>query len=241
MAARPTIDVIIPALNEEAAIGKVIAEIPKDWVRYIWVADNGSTDDTCGVATRAGARVVKESEKGYGAACLRAIHHATQMEEAPEIFVFLDGDHSDFPAQLPEVVAPILAGEAEVVIGSRVLGHRDRGSLTAQQRFGNALATWLIRLLYGAHFTDLGPFRAVTFEAYERMAMSDRNYGWTVEMQVKAARLRIPHAEVPVNYRVRIGESKVSGTLKGAVMAGYKILRTIFVYHWQTRRMGQVA
>lgn len=236
MAAKPTIDVIIPALNEEAAIGKVIDEIPRDWVRYIWVADNGSTDDTCGVATRAGARVVKEAEKGYGAACLRAIHHSTRVECGPEILVFLDGDHSDFPAQLPEVVAPILRGEAEVVIGSRVLGNRAQGSLTPQQRFGNGLATGLIRLLYGARFTDLGPFRAVTLSAYERMNMSDRNYGWTVEMQVKAARLNIVHTEVPVDYRVRIGASKVSGTFKGAVMAGYKILRTIFVYHWQTRK-----
>ena len=216
------IGVIIPALNEEGAIGKVIEAVP-DWVDYIVVADNGSRDQTSEVARNSGARVVREDERGYGAACLAGL----QALPSSDIIVFLDGDYSDYPEDMEELIAPILTGGADMVIGSRVLGGAERGSLTPQQVFGNWLATRLIRLLWGARFSDLGPFRAIRDDALRMLEMEDRNFGWTVEMQVKAAKAGLKFAEVPVRYRQRIGVSKVSGTLSGTIKAGTKILSVI--------------
>ncbi|MCB1549142.1 MAG: glycosyltransferase, partial [Hyphomicrobiaceae bacterium] len=183
----------------------------------------GSTDATAAVAAAHGAVVVSEPEPGYGAACLAAM----QRLGAVDIVVFLDGDYSDHPAEMVRLVDPIIAGEKDFVVGSRVLGEAERGALTPQQRFGNWLATWLIRLIWGVRYTDLGPFRAIRATSLTDLAMRDRNFGWTVEMQIKAARAGLSIAEVPVNYRRRIGVSKVSGTVKGTILAGYKILYTI--------------
>ena len=227
---RPIIDVVIPAMNEEASIGLVVGDVPKDWVRQIVVADNGSTDRTAEVALRAGAVVVREERNGYGQACLTAIDHIKVNFNPPDILVFLDGDYSDHPEELPDLIRPILDDEADLVIGSRAKGTRERGSMTAPQIFGNWLATTLLRWFYGVRFSDLGPFRAVRFDRYLQLDMVDVNYGWTVEMQLKAAKKGFKCTEVPVRYRRRIGKSKVSGTIKGTVMAGYKILWTIFKY-----------
>ncbi len=213
------VDVVIPALNEARAIARVIAEIPTT-VRRIVVADNASTDGTAEVASRAGAEVVHEAERGYGAACLSALEHLAR--DAPDVVVFLDGDYSDHPGELPRLLVPIETGKAELVIGARRPLTRD--ALTPQQRVGNAIACAALRVLYEARYSDLGPFRAITWAALQRLNMRDRNYGWTVEMQIKAARLGIAHAEVPVSYRARIGESKVSGTVRGTVGASAKIL-----------------
>ena len=220
------VDVVIPAYNEEEAIGRVIGDIPPGVVRRVVVVDNASTDGTAAAAAAAGAHVVYEERRGYGQACLSGL----AVLEDPEAVVFLDGDYSDYPEEITALLAPIEAGEADLVIGSRVLGQRQRGALTPQQRFGNWLATRLIRLFFGVRFTDLGPFRAVGAGALGRLQMADRDFGWTVEMQVKAARLGLRCVEVPVRYRVRIGTSKISGTLKGTVLAGHKILWTIFRY-----------
>mgnify|MGYP005625345139 FL=1 len=219
-----TIDVVIPAFNEEQAIGYVLEALPAELVRRVVVVDNGSTDDTATEAARRGATVVAEPRRGYGQACLSGM----AALDRPDIVVFLDGDFSDYPEELPALVAPILAGEAEMVIGSRVLGKRERGALQPQQRFGNGLATWLIRRLFNVSFTDLGPFRAILHATLLQLEMEDRDFGWTVEMQVKAARMGVRAAEVPVRYRRRVGSSKISGTLSGTVRAGYKILWTIF-------------
>lgn len=227
---RAIIDVIIPAFNEEQSIGLVLDEIPKDWVRNVVVANNNSTDRTGEVAELHGAKVVFQPEPGYGNACLKAMEFIAQQEIKPDIIVFLDGDHSDYPEQLPEVVKPIMDGEADLVIGSRSLGKSESGSLTPQQIFGNWLATVLLRLFYGVKFTDLGPFRAIRYESLLQLNMIDRNYGWTVEMQIKAAKQKLRSEEVPVDYRVRIGESKVSGTVKGTIGAGNKIILTLFRY-----------
>ena len=218
--------VIIPALDEEEAIGKVISEIPPGSVSDIIVVDNGSTDDTVAVAEAAGARVVREERRGYGSACLRGI---AELRE-PEIVVFLDGDHSDHPAELPLLVEPIAADEADLVIGSRTLGERERGSLTPQQLWGNRLACFLLRLFHRHRFTDLGPFRAIRYACLLDLGMVDRDFGWTIEMQIKAVKQGLRIREVPVSYRNRIGESKISGTLKGTVLAGYKIITTIVRY-----------
>lgn len=224
------IDVVIPALNEEMALPHVIGAIPRPPVRRVVVADNGSRDRTADVARAAGAEVVHEPRRGYGAACLRALSHLS--EDPPEVVVFLDGDHSDHPEELPALVAPILRGEADFVVGSRVTGRRERGSLTPQQRAGNALACTLLRALYGAEYTDLGPFRAIRWDALARLGMRDRDYGWTVEMQIRAARARLRTAEVPVSYRRRIGESKVSGTVRGTLGASRKILWVLARHAW---------
>ena len=222
--------VIIPAFNEEEAIGKVLKDIPIDWVEEVIVVSNGSTDQTDAVAKAAGATVLREEKKGYGAACLKGIHYLDEKlpEEKPQIVVFLDGDYSDYPQQLPEVVAPIIRDQYDMVIGSRELGDRQRGAMMPQQIFGNWLATTLIRMLYRYRFTDLGPFRAITYAALKKINMQDTTYGWTVEMQVKAAKLKLKATEVAVDYRTRIGVSKVTGTVKGTILAGYKILWTIF-------------
>lgn len=217
--------VIIPALNEERAIGRVIADVPA-WVDRIIVGDNGSTDKTAEVARAAGATVIAEPQPGYGAACLKAL---TLIGDA-EVVVFLDGDYSDHPDEMQLLVDPIVHGHADMVIGSRVLGQREAGSLTPQQRFGNWLATRLIRLIWGVNYTDLGPFRAIRATSLKALEMCDQNYGWTVEMQIKAAIHGLKSTEVAVSYRRRIGVSKVSGTIKGTVLAGYKILSMIGWY-----------
>ena len=224
------VDVIIPAFNEEEAVGHVVRDIPTELVREVVVVNNASSDRTRQRAEEAGATVLDQPLRGYGNACLMGIAHLRDKERRPDVVVFLDGDHSDHPEELPRLLAPIAEDQADLVIGSRALGTRERGSMTPQQVFGNRLACTLMRWLYGVHYTDLGPFRAIRWEALERLGMQDRNYGWTVEMQVKAARQRLPYAEVPVDYRRRIGFSKVSGTLKGTIMAGYKIIATILKY-----------
>lgn len=225
------IGVVIPALDEEQAIGLVVADIPP-WVDAIVVADNGSRDDTANVARTAGATVVRENERGYGAACLAGIAALGPAD----VVVFLDGDRSDHAEDMASLVDPIIEGRADMVLGSRVLGQREAGSLTPQQVFGNWLATTLIRLIWGAQFTDLGPFRAIRADCLAELSMADRNYGWTVEMQIKAARSGIATMEVPARYRQRIGQSKVSGTLKGSVLAGSKILSIIARHALAPRR-----
>ncbi|HEY4683757.1 MAG TPA: glycosyltransferase family 2 protein [Candidatus Acidoferrales bacterium] len=218
---------IIPALNEEQAIGGVLASLPLEWFSQILVADNGSTDRTAWIAGNAGAEVVREARRGYGSACLAAL---ARLQPEIEIVVFMDGDASDDPADLPAIVEPILRGEAELVIGSRTLGRSEPGALTRQQRLGNWLATRFINWCYGVRFTDLGPFRAIRRDALERLRMADRDYGWTVEMQVKAARQPLRVVEVPVHYRPRVGRSKISRTIKGSILAGMKILWTVLRY-----------
>ena len=220
------VSVIIPAFNEAESIGKVIADIPKACVGEIIVVDNGSIDRTAEVARVAGARVVREVHKGYGHACLAGIAALT----TPEIVVFLDGDYSDFPSEMSLLIQPILAGDAEMVIGSRIRGAREKGALLPQARFGNALATFLIWLLFHVRYTDLGPFRAIRYEQLLAMDMQDKTFGWTVEMQVKAAKMGLRMCEVPVSYRKRIGQSKITGTVRGTILAGYKILTTILRY-----------
>lgn len=224
------IDVIIPAYNEEQSIGKVIADIPQDLIRNIVVCNNNSTDNTSKVAIEHGALVVDAYDKGYGNACLTGIDYLKSLENSPDIVVFIDGDYSDYPNQMPDVVRPIVEGKMDMVIGSRTLGRMKKGAMQPHQIFGNWLATRLIHLVYGYTFTDLGPFRAIRWQALEEIDMQDRDFGWTVEMQVKAAKLKMKVVEVPVDYKVRIGISKVSGTLKGSVLAGQKIIWTIFKY-----------
>ncbi len=221
----PSISVIIPAFNEEQAIGKVLGDIPC-FVHQVLVVDNGSTDGTADVARQMGATVIGEERRGYGQACLSGIAHL----DGADIVVFLDGDYSDHPDEMPALIEPIVAGRADMVIGSRTLGQRERGALLPQARFGNWLSTRLIRLFFSVSFTDLGPFRAIRYDALARLHMQDRDFGWTVEMQVKAARLGLRCCEVPVRYRRRIGTSKITGTFGGTLRAGHKILWTIFRY-----------
>lgn len=226
----PDIVVIIPAFNEENSVGKVVRDIPGGLVRETVVVNNASTDETRLAAEAAGATVLDQPQKGYGNACLTGMEYVAKMDKHPDIVVFLDADYSDHPEEMPLLVAPITEGRADLVIGSRALGQKERGAMTPQQVFGNWLATRLLKVLYDAYFTDLGPFRAIRYEALTSLGMADRNYGWTVEMQVKAAKAGLKCTEVPVTYRKRIGKSKVSGTVKGTVMAGYKILYTIAKY-----------
>lgn len=227
---QPDIRVIIPALNEEQSIQKVLAEIPHGLASEVIVVDNGSHDRTAENAQLAGATVLHQPVRGYGRACLTAMAYIAACDTKPDIVVYIDGDYSDYPAQMPLLTAPIVAGEADFVVGSRALGDRQQGSMTIPQQFGNWLATRLLKWLYGAAFTDLGPFRAIRYDALMRLNMQDKTFGWTVEMQLKAAKLSLRSKEVPVDYRRRIGKSKVSGTVKGTLLAGYKILHTIFKY-----------
>ena len=224
------IAVIIPAYNEEKSIGKVVNAIPKDIVQIIIVVNNNSTDDTVNVAISAGAIVLTENRKGYGWACLAGMDYL--KNQSPEIIVFLDGDFSDYPEEIAQLIQPILEQNMDMVIGSRVLGKREKGSLLPQQRFGNWLATKLIRLFYGAKFTDLGPFRAIRYDKLIALNMADKTYGWTIEMQIKAAKKKYHFCEVPVRYRKRIGVSKVSGTIKGTLLAGIKIIFAVFKYRF---------
>lgn len=224
-------DLIIPAYNEEASIGQVIDEVPRHLVREILVCNNASTDRTAAVAAAAGATVVPAPDPGYGNACLAGLAYSANREagELSEVVAFVDGDLSDYPAQLDRILEPIRQQQADLVIGSRALGQRQAGAMLPHQIFGNWLATTLIRWFWGVRFTDLGPFRAVTRQALERLEMQDRDFGWTVEMQVKAAKLGLRCVEVPVDYRARAaGKSKVSGSLKNSFLAGHKILYTIF-------------
>jgi glycosyltransferase involved in cell wall biosynthesis len=220
--------VVIPAFNEESSIASVIRQIPRGEVSDVIVVDNGSTDRTGIVAREAGAIVLHEPRRGYGFACVAGIRHAADHGAA--VIVFLDGDLSDFPEELPEVCRPIREDDYDLVIGSRMTGRREPGSMLPQAIFGNWLATRLIRLFWGYRFTDLGPFRAVKRTALERMRMSDLTYGWTVEMQIKAAKLGMRCLEVPVRYRKRIGTSKVTGTVSGTIKASFTILYTIVKY-----------
>ncbi len=224
------VDVIIPALNEEGSLPLVIADIPRPLVRNIYVCDNGSKDRSVEVASRAGAIVLQEPKRGYGAACLKAINHikAHSEQSEPDCVVFLDADYSDYPEEISCLVGHLVRHDLDLLIGSRALGAAEKGSLTPVQRFGNRLATVLIRWLYGFRYTDLGPFRVIRWKSLMQLNMEDQNYGWTVEMQVKAVKARLRIGEFPVRYRRRIGVSKVSGTVKGMVMAGYKIIFTIF-------------
>lgn len=224
---KPIVYVIIPAFNESKSIGRVIADIP-NMVTEIIVVDNASTDNTGDFAKEKGATVLRENRKGYGYSCLKGIDYISKKANEKDIIVFLDGDYSDFPGEIGMLITPISSNGYDMVIGSRVLGERQKGSMLFQQIAGNWLATKLIKLLYKAHFTDLGPFRAITWNALQQINMKDKTFGWTVEMQVKAAKLKLKFTEIPVSYRKRIGVSKVSGTIKGTIMAGYKILLTIF-------------
>ena len=221
--------VIIPALNEAKSIALVLRDLP-DLVDEVVVVDNKSTDGTADEAEKAGATVLFEAQKGYGYACLKGIAYLAQKAKPKDIVVFLDGDYSDYPEELEQLIDPILKNEALFSLGTRVTPQLEKKALTPQQRFGNALATQLMKLFYGSRFTDLGPFRAIEWQTLERLKMSDKTYGWTVEMQLKVLKKNIPYAEIPVRYRPRIGVSKVSGTLRGTLMAGYKILLWIFTY-----------
>jgi glycosyltransferase involved in cell wall biosynthesis len=226
------IAIVIPAWNEQCSIGRVIDDLPKQWVQRVVVADNNSTDYTADVARKFGATVVPARRQGYGSACLAALAHleALPAEQRPQVVVFIDADYSDHPEQLPLLVEPILAGRADFVIGSRMLKPQPAGALLPQAIFGNRLACFLMRILFRQRYTDLGPFRAIAWEKLRQLDMRDTNFGWTVEMQIKAARQRLRILEVPVDYRPRIGYSKITGTVSGTVRAGYKILWTIFRY-----------
>lgn len=234
--------VVIPALNEEGSVGRVLGDLPWELLAEVVVTDNGSADGTAAEARAAGATVLREPERGYGAACLRALAHLRETRRpAPgDVVVFLDADYSDHPEELPRVIAPILAGEADVAIGARTAAKREPGAMLPQALFGNWLATSLIALFWGHRYTDLGPFRAATWGALEAVGMRDRNYGWTVELQIAALAHRLRVAEVPVSYRRRIGVSKVTGTVRGTVGAGVKILWLVFRHSAAglRRRMG---
>ena len=222
---------IIPALNEEQSIQKVVSElIELGTVDHVIVVNNGSTDNTSEIAQEAGAIVVDEQQKGYGAACLRGITYIQDQGWQPSILFFIDADYSDYPQDLPLILSPIQRDQADIVIGSRTLGNLKRTGLTPQQRVGNWIATRLIKWKWGVQFTDLGPFRAIKYSQLDQLQMQDKTYGWTVEMQLKALKNKLRVVEVPVRYRDRIGTSKISGTLKGSVLAGYKILNLIFKY-----------
>ena len=228
----PDIRVIIPAHNEEGSIAKVIRKIP-EIVAEIVVVNNNSSDNTVQVAQNEGATVLNEDRMGYGFACLRGMEYLSKQSKKPEIIVFIDGDYSDYPGELTKLVEPILEDDYDLVIGARVKELREPGSMTPQQVFGNKLATFLMKVLFGARFTDLGPFRAIKYDQLVRLGMEDETYGWTVEMQLKAIRNKLKYTEIPVRYKKRIGISKVSGTLKGTIFAGIKILGWIFKYSFR--------
>jgi glycosyltransferase involved in cell wall biosynthesis len=229
---KSAVKVIIPAYNEAPAISKVIGDIP-NFVQEIIVVDNGSTDPTSEVAKRAGATVLIEPNKGYGFACLKGIEYIQNSNQKIDIIVFIDGDYSDYPQQISEIIAPILNQNIDFVLGSRKKNLSGKGAMLPQQRFGNWLATNLMRLFFDSKFTDLGPFRAIKYQVLKQLSMKDKTYGWTVEMQLKILKHNFTYIEVPVKYRNRIGVSKVSGTLKGAIFAGVKILTWIFKYSFK--------
>ncbi|HMC83290.1 MAG TPA: glycosyltransferase family 2 protein [Candidatus Polarisedimenticolia bacterium] len=223
---RARVAVVIPAFNEETSLPLVLRAIPRDRVDKVVVVDNGSTDNTSAVARALGSTVIVEVRRGYGAACQAGLNHL--RGDPPEIVVFLDADFSDHPEEMPDLLAPILEDGCDLVVGSRLRGRAEPGALLLQARWGNRLATYLLRWLYGTRSTDLGPFRAARYERLMELGMSDPDFGWTVEMQAKAALAGWKTAEVPVSYRRRIGVSKITGTLLGSVRAGVKILYTLF-------------
>lgn len=225
----PIVDVLIPAFNEENSVALVIRDIP-DFVRNVIVVNNNSNDDTVKVAQDAGAIVLNEPQRGYGKACLTGMNYIAEQAIEPEILVFLDADYSDYPEQLNDLIKPILKEGYDMVIGSRAKGHKESGSMTLPQIFGNWLATSLMGMIYKTDYSDLGPFRAVRWNKLKSLGMKDETYGWTIEMQIKAAKSEWKTTEIPVDYRKRIGVSKVSGTVKGVFGAGYKILWTIWKY-----------
>lgn len=222
--------VIIPAFNEEQSIGKVIEDIPDKDNKLILVCNNGSTDLTEKVASEAGALVLTETRKGYGYACLKGIRHLEGLATHPQNVVFMDGDYSDFPIQMNDLLHQIEANNHDLVIGSRALGNNERGSMTIPQRFGNWLSGFLIGIIYRQKVSDLGPFRAIKWHKLLELNMQDKTFGWTVEMQIKAIKQQFSYKEIAVDYRKRIGKSKVSGTIKGTLLAGYKIIYTIIKY-----------
>ncbi|WP_138435132.1 glycosyltransferase family 2 protein [Winogradskyella algicola] len=233
----PKIVVIIPAYNEEASIPYVIKEIPSI-VDEIIVVSNNSTDNTEENARQAGATVLVEHQKGYGHACLKGMEYIastslSDQSKTPDIVVFLDGDYSDYPEELTKIVQPIIEENIDFVVGARVKELREEGSMTGPQIFGNWLATRLMRIFFKSTFTDLGPFRAIKYEKLLVLKMEDKTYGWTVEMQLKALKQKLSYREIPVKYKNRIGVSKVSGTVKGAIFAGVKILTWIFKYSFK--------
>ena len=223
------IKVIIPAFNEADSIAHVVNELPKS-VSEVIVVNNNSSDNTVKNAETAGATVITELRKGYGYACLKGLEYIASKSKQPDIIVFIDGDYSDYPEELDNVVAPILEDDIDFVVGARRKNLREEGSMTPQQVFGNWLATFLMRLFFGAKFTDLGPFRAIKYDKLKELNMEDKTYGWTVEMQLKILKKKMTYTEVPVRYKRRIGISKVSGTVKGSIFAGIKILGWIFKY-----------
>jgi glycosyltransferase involved in cell wall biosynthesis len=230
MLEKQNIVIIIPAFNEENSVGNVLRDIPKGFVSEVVVVNNNSNDNTKINAQKGGATVLDEKLQGYGYACLKGIAYLKEKTPQPDIVVFIDADYSDYPEEITDLVRPIIEQDYDMVIGSRALGKRERGAMTPQQIFGNKLATRLMKFLYGIQYTDLGPFRAIKFDKLLELEMCDTTYGWTVEMQLKAAKKRMKVTEIPVNYRRRIGFSKISGTFKGTIMAGYKIISTIFKY-----------
>jgi glycosyltransferase involved in cell wall biosynthesis len=228
----PIIKVIIPAYNEEDSIAKVIHDIPNS-VDEIIVVNNNSSDLTAVTAKKAGATVINESRKGYGYACLKGIDYLENQDINPDIIVFLDGDYSDYPEELTKLVDPIIKDDIDFVIGARIKHLREANSMTPQQVFGNWLATMLMKLMFNARFTDLGPFRAIKYQKLMELGMVDKTYGWTVEMQLKSIKQNLTYIEVPLKYKKRIGSSKVSGTVKGTIFAGFKILGWIFKYSFK--------
>jgi glycosyltransferase involved in cell wall biosynthesis len=229
------VTVIIPALNEAASLPAVLADLPA--VGRVIVVDNGSTDDTAAIARQHGATVVTESQRGYGAACLRGLaairDFITQGQSPPRFIVFLDADYSDHPELLPQLVAPLADDKADFVLGSRLLGVREPGAMPPQSVYGNRLACGLLRVLFGGRYTDLGPFRAIRYDKLCQLQMADEDFGWTIEMQIKALRAKLRIQEIPVPYRRRVGQSKISGTLRGTIRAGAKILYTIARHGWR--------
>ncbi len=222
----PKISVILPAYNEEASIGLVLQDLPRETLHEIIVVDNNSTDDTARVALENGAKVVGEKRQGYGSACLKGI---SELDD-PDIVVFLDADYSDYPEEITQLVEPIIAGKMDFVLGSRMVLPQSRNALLPQARYGNQLAVFMIRLFFGWRFTDLGPFRAIRYESLKAIGMQDQDFGWTVEMQIKAVKNGLRIQEIPVRYRERVGVSKITGTVSGTFKAGTKIIYTIFKY-----------
>jgi glycosyltransferase involved in cell wall biosynthesis len=228
----PIIKVIIPTYNEEGSITKVIHDIP-NIVDEIIVVNNNSTDNTAILAKKAGATVLNEPRKGYGYACLKGMDYLANQDIKPDIVVFLDGDYSDYPEELTKLITPIIEDDIDFVIGARVKHLREANSMTPQQIFGNWLATTLMKLFFNGRFTDLGPFRAIKYQKLMALGMIDKTYGWTIEMQLKSIKQNLTYIEVPVKYKQRIGVSKVSGTVKGTIFAGFKILAWIFKYSFK--------
>lgn len=228
----PSVSVIIPVFNEEESLPKVIHDLPTQLIQEIIVVNNGSTDQSAQIAANLGCRVIDESRRGYGQACLTGIE---ALNPQTDIVVFIDGDHSDHGEQLADLIAPIVSGDYDFIIGSRAKGVREPGAMTPQAHYGNKLACFLMKQFWGVTYTDLGPFRAISYPALKHIGMTDRNFGWTIEMQIRAVENDLRTLEIPVNYRKRIGRSKISGTISGTIQAGWKILTTIFTYKFIKR------